>query len=895
MKLFYGSIRKKLIVLVLLATTPALFVLFGQGLVKRQHAIKEAQQDTALFLKGFVEIQKRITNSTQTLLQTVASMPDIREENVARSQGILATLLKTNPIYSNILLVNIKGNVVAAGKRYDKIKHVNFADRKEFQEAIAAKGFTPGEFTEGTYTQQPIFRFATAVLEENGNPQGVLITGIDLTHYSGLFEHASYPEGTFLGLCDYKGVRLFRYPISEKMAIGKPVNNKVFQAVSRTKAPGSIITRAADGRTRAVVFEPLRLGDAAVPYMYMFMGFDYEQIQNRAHAVFIRGSITILLSLALALAIAWFIGGRGIALRIEELTRATQRFAQGKKNVASEIDYNNGEVGKLAKSFDNMVLMLQQREDERNTALEQLRKGEQRFREILEDLSVISVQGYDEKRRVTFWNNASETLYGYTHKEALGKKLEDLIIPETMKDEVIRLHGQWIEQGIKIPSGELTLVDKQGNDVPVFSSHVLNETQAGKEMFCVDLDLRPMKKAETEKEQLLNQLRQSQKMEAIGTLAGGIAHDFNNILFPILGCTEILLEETDKEDIHTHESLNQIHSSAMRARKLVQQILTFSRQKTTEYRPIKIQPILEEVVELLRSTISQEIEIKLDADPNCRAIHGDSTQIHQIVMNLVTNASHAMAENGGQLSINLRELDLSAEDAKALPLKPGRVACMLVTDTGVGMPPDLVAKIFDPFFTTKEKGKGTGMGLSVVHGIVTKMNGCIQVNSSPGKGTEFNIYFPIKPEHLLSNTEKTLFPPSLYPGTERILLVDDDEAILSMVKKALEIQGYNVTAKNKPREALKTFATTPDAFDMVISDMSMPGMSGDILAANMLELRPDVPILLCTGFSEKITPERAKKMGIKDLLMKPVLLPELAQTIRTILDEMADSKPTKNT
>lgn len=889
MKLFHGSIRKKLIILVLLATTPVFLVLLGTELVNRQHAVNEAQRETAQFLNGFAEVQRRITGSTRTLLRTLASIPEIRDANVERSRVILTTLLETNPIYTNVILVDLEGNVVAAGRNHDRARGLNFADRKQFKEAILLKGFASGEYVVGKSSKKAIFPFGMAVLDKEGAPKGAIIIGVRLSHYGEVFKRGAYRPNTFFGICDHRGRRLFRYPHSEKAVIGKPIKSKVFQVVEAAGEPGSVLALASDGLKRVIAFEPLRLVDGKSPYMYMFIGFDHGQIQERAHAILARVAITSCLSLTLALAIAWGIGGSGIARRIEKLALMTRKFTEGDQNVISEMDYSDGEMGDLAKSFDNMVLMLRQWEDERNEALDQLSASERRFREVIEDVSEISILGYDEQRNITFWNYSSEKLYGYTKEEALGKKLEDLIIPPGMKDDVKRLHARWIEVGYKIPAGEVVLTDKQGSDVPVFSSHAMHETQSGKEMFSFDIDMTAIKQSEIEKKHLLDQLRQSQKMEAIGTLAGGIAHDFNNILFPIMGYAEILMDEAKESDSAGQNSLKQIYSSALRAKELVQQILTFSRQESTEYKPIKVQHILKEVVKLLRSTIPSNIEIVESVDRRCRAISADATQIHQIIMNFATNAYHAMDPDGGELKIHLSERTIDLEASKELGIKAGPVVCLAVSDTGTGIAPDLIEQIFDPFFTTKEKGKGTGMGLSVVHGIVKNMNGGIDVHSELRRGTEFRVFFPVMEERFFNSRDGDRAEAAILPGTERILLVDDEDVILRMECLALERLGYKVKSKSNPVEALAVFRSSPDAFDLVMTDLSMPRMSGDELTSEILGIRSDIPIILCTGFSEKMTPEIARDMGIKAVVTKPVLLKDLSVKIRDLLDDTIEA------
>jgi len=385
----------------------------------------------------------------------------------------------------------------------------------------------------------------------------------------------------------------------------------------------------------------------------------------------------------------------------------------------------------------------------------------------------------------------------------------------------------------------------------------------------------------TEFKKMETSFQQSQKMEAIGTLAGGIAHDFNNILFPIVGHTEMLIEDTP-EDSPSRDSLKEIYTAALRARDLVQQILAFSRQENSELKLMKMQSIIKEALKLIRSTIPTTITINQSLQPDCGAVKADPTQIHQIVMNLTTNAYHAMENDGGELKVVLKEVELSQQDLIHTDLTPGRYACLTVSDTGIGITKDVIDKIFEPFFTTKEKSKGTGMGLSVVHGIIKNMSGKIEVESELRKGTEFHVYLPIA-ESAFKIEESPIKEP-IRGGDERILLVDDEEVIIKMEKRALERLGYHVTSRISSIEALELFRANPDKFDLVITDMAMPKMPGNKLAVELIKIRPDIPIFLCTGFSEAMTEEKIKFLGIKGLLLKPIIMKDLAKRVREVLD-----------
>jgi len=386
----------------------------------------------------------------------------------------------------------------------------------------------------------------------------------------------------------------------------------------------------------------------------------------------------------------------------------------------------------------------------------------------------------------------------------------------------------------------------------------------------------------TEKKRLENQLLQHQKMESIGTLAGGIAHDFNNLLYPIIGFSEMLKEDLPS-DSPEHESAREIFNAGRRGGELVKQILAFSRQTEHKLSPVRFQKILTEVLKLTRSTIPSDIEIHQDLQKDCGLVMAEATQLHQVAMNLITNAYHAVEKISGKISIQLKEVLLDNNDLKDSPLQPGQYVTLSVSDNGVGIPKKIVNNIFEPYFTTKEKGKGTGLGLAVVYGILTEHKGDIKVYSEVGKGTTFNVYLPLmkKPAEDIS-TEKVL---NKLTGTERILLVDDEESVVRLEKQMLERLGYNVSAQSNSLEALETFSSNPEGYDLVISDMTMPNMTGDQLARKIMSIRPDIPIIICTGFSEKINKEQAEAEKVKGFLMKPVVKSEMAQMVRNVLDE----------
>jgi signal transduction histidine kinase/ActR/RegA family two-component response regulator len=390
------------------------------------------------------------------------------------------------------------------------------------------------------------------------------------------------------------------------------------------------------------------------------------------------------------------------------------------------------------------------------------------------------------------------------------------------------------------------------------------------------------KSAGEEENKLKAQLQRAQRMEAIGTLAGGIAHDFNNILTAIIGYTELLRYDLP-EDSKAQASLEAIYEAGIRAKDLVQQILAFSRQSEEEKKPLRISTIIKEALKLLRASLPTTIEIRQNLESESGAVLANPTQIHQVLINLCTNSAQAMQEKGGVLEVSLEDADLDLEAAASNPgLKPGAYVKLTVRDTGSGIAPEIGERIFDPYFSTREPEQGTGMGLAVVHGIVESTGGGIAVGSTLGEGTTIHVFFP-RIENKVTPQARVLSP---FPtGNERILFVDDEKALVDIGVQLLEHLGYQVVARTSSIEALEAFRNQPEKFDLVVSDQTMPNMTGEMLAKELLRIRPDIPIVLCTGYSEMISEEKAIALGIKKLIMKPILMREISQTIRQILDQ----------
>ena len=517
---------------------------------------------------------------------------------------------------------------------------------------------------------------------------------------------------------------------------------------------------------------------------------------------------------------------------------------------------------------------------ERKKAEEALQQSEERYRTAIEHSidGVALVAG----EKYIFVNNRFAAIFGYNAPgEMIGLPVSTLVHPGDI--ERVKNYARLRQTGGLAPERyEHRSIHKDGSVIHIEVSATTTMYQGQRVSLCYVRDVSGQKKIELERAKLEEQLRQAQKMEAIGTLAGGIAHDFNNILAAILGHTDLALLDVPKGS-PLKEDLAAIRESGIRARELVQQILAFSRKTEEKHRPIRMSSLMKETLKMLRASLPTTIEIRQHLKTETGMVNADPTQLHQILMNLCTNAAQAMSEHGGALDVGLEEVSLDGELAERYSDLPrGDYLLLRVRDTGHGIPPEIQERIFDPYFTTKEKGKGTGLGLAVVHGIVTSLGGAIRVRSEYGKGTVFEIMLrkveTIPSEEVIPEEKNLLF------GAERILFVDDEEEIIQVGRRMLQRLGYMVVAEQNSENALELFKADPERFDLIITDMTMPNLTGDMLAQELMAVRPDIPIILCTGYTDRLSEDEAGQMGIKAFVYKPLRIWDLSVTIREILD-----------
>jgi PAS domain S-box-containing protein len=484
------------------------------------------------------------------------------------------------------------------------------------------------------------------------------------------------------------------------------------------------------------------------------------------------------------------------------------------------------------------------------------------------------------------WNPASERMFGYTAAEALGHNVYDLTsTPEGLAviDEVRKQHaaGHEFKDGVVIENRR-----KDGSRLHCEWHFTVVNNPSGEpdSVIAFGIEVTARVRGEQERRILEANLRQAQKMQSLGTLAGGIAHDFNNILLAISGNARLAMQELPA-DHAAQVSLAEISKAGTRASSIVNQILLFSRrEEESQQSPLNLQAIIEDSLSLLRATLPARITIRTQLDPATPMALGDASQIHQVLLNLATNAAYAMSDAGGTLIIELARAEVDAELARrSSDLQPGTYACIVVKDTGVGMSPQVAERIFEPFFTTKPRGQGTGLGLSVVHGIMRAHGAAITLHTAPGAGSTFRIYLPAIPTPV-PDTAPT--PDAVERGEgQRILYVDDEEPLVYLLTRILERLGYAVSGFIDAQTALDAFRADPTAFDALVTDLSMPGLSGQELAQEVLKIRPTLPIVMTSGYVRPADRELALRTGVRELVLKPDTAQALGEVLHRLLKE----------
>jgi PAS domain S-box-containing protein len=522
---------------------------------------------------------------------------------------------------------------------------------------------------------------------------------------------------------------------------------------------------------------------------------------------------------------------------------------------------------------------LQKQIKELKLAKERAEENETKFSLIFNSTSDGIVLVNPDTGAIALSNATAQKMFGYLPEEMNQLNLDTLVSPEEESPVMARLILE--NDADKSPPKGIAMKAKDKKAMVCDINASLVEIEGKTYSLALIRDITDLATMEKEKEEIKAQLAQSRKMEAMGTLAGGIAHDFNNILSGIFGYSQLAKSHISNPE-KARQDIDQILKGAKKAADLIQQILTFSRKTSHHKQVLPIFIVVKEALKLLRSSLPATIVIQDDIRSKA-LVMADPTNIHQVVINLCTNAHHAMGDTGGTLTVKLVEKSIPGQETAFAPLAPGNYLELMVSDTGHGMDQQTRDRIFEPYFTTQRTGRGTGLGLALVHSIVEDHQGHIIVKSQPGKGTSFHVFIPVT-EKAGAAPGKDREEESDPKGTERLLIVDDEPSLTNIAQIFFREQGYHVATTTNGVQALERFKSDPHGFDLVVTDMTMPEMTGDLLATELLKLRPGLPIILCTGYSDKMSKERTRSLGIRKYVEKPLKMSELGKTVRELLD-----------
>jgi PAS domain S-box-containing protein len=880
MKSFYSwSIRTHLLILVFLALLPALGIILYSGLENRSRAIKHAEEKVVQLEQSLAENQLRNVEKTRQLLMTLAKLPIVNKPSAADADSLLRDLLKQNPWLANILIADRDGNVFASALPF---RNLNVADRKYFQDILKRGEFTVGNYTISRTAKTPAIHFAVPILTKKGTSSGAVIAAFDLNYYARLFSQAKLPAGSAMTLTDSHGTRIYRYPEPEKY-FGVPDLPEMQRNMAGTARKGTFITPGVDGVKRLYAFQRLELLTPS-SYFYIRVGIPAKAVVASAQASLTRNLMLMGFATLMALIFTWLLGEIFFVRRLTTLVSASRKIEKGKLDTRSRLPHSGGEIGQLAKSFDDMAAALETRESERSRADAALLESERRLQLVLQG-SMDGFWDWDMKNKKVRHSDRWAEMLGYRPEdiEQHVRSWKSLVhpddMPEVMKVFNEHLEGQrsqyQIEYRMRSKSGDWRWILDRGKVVE-WDVNGMPLRMAG-----TATDITEHKRMEEEKIQLERQLIEAQKMEAVGQLAGGIAHDFNNVLTAIVGYGNLLLMKLASDDVLRQYGA-QILAAADRGASLTRSLLAFSRRQTMNPEPVRLNEIIRQGHKLLERLIGEDIELTTELTGKDPVIMADSGQIQQILMNLVTNARDAMPE-GGEICIRTDSLELGKEDILVPTLeKSGCYALLSVKDTGTGMDESLQEKIFEPFFTTKEVGKGTGLGLAMVYGIVQQHGGHITVSSAKGSGTIFNIYLPVHKGIL--QEELTKDHTAVSTGTESILVVEDDESIRNLTRKVLENNGYRVITAVDGNDAIEKFLENREIVRMLILDLILPKRSGREVCSIIREMKTDIKVLFISGFTAEILEQRKLLDKHSNFLPKPVSPTLLLQRVRETLD-----------
>ncbi len=856
-----GSITKNLNLIVFIAVLPAMAIILVFGLHQRQHSIEEAEQEVLSLAKTMAEVQHGITNSTRQIFSTLSHVPAIRNGDSIGSSKILRAVTEENPDYINILVLDSEGQVLSSGLPFNE---GNLSDRKHFREATASKDFAVGEYVVTRISgNKPALTFAYPILDGEEETRLVLSTALRLERFAHFFDVSTLPEDSFVTVTDHRGIRLFLYPPREETnPIGQKIHPQGWEACRGKLEPGISIHRGSDGVRRIFAYQPVQLRPEDPPYMYMWASIPQAKAIESANRALAGNLAFMFLAALAALGTSWLIGRRTLIRPIKHLVDTARDFANGNLNARTKLDGTHGEIGVLARAFDNMAAGMALQQETLHT---------------IADFTYDWEYWLDPEGNPLWVSHSCERISGYTAHEFMA---DPLLMRNLVHKEDVPLFNEHLRDTIECSGCSLNLdfriIHRSGHVVwidhhcmPIFSK---DGTPLGRRVS--NRDITERKKVEDERTKLEIQLQEAQKMEAVGRLAGGVAHDFNNMLGVILGHTELTMMKLEPSD-PLYSSLSEIKKAAEHSAELTNQLLAFARKQATEPKVLHVNETIEGMLKMLGRLIGENIDLIWKPGTDLSPIRMDPTQLTQVLANLCVNARDAISGTG---KITLKTEAAEFEEAcfpHNTECTPNDHILLTVSDDGCGMDEQILPHVFEPFFTTKERGKGTGLGLSTVYGIVKQNNGCIHIQSEPGKGTTFQVYLPrhagnftdVQPGELSEQRSR---------GNETILLVEDEAQFLGMARAMLQNLGYRVLAAETPAGALHVAANHSGKIDLLLTDVIMPDMNGRELFEKTSAIHPGIKCLFMSGYTADVIAQQGTLDEGINFIQKPFQTQDLA-------------------
>ncbi len=1018
MKFFtLNSIRNKLVLLILFTVTPCLAILVYSGIEQRRHLIGMAESDVLLLTHTIAEAQKTITQSTQQILSTLSQAPTIQAMEPNASSAVLRSVLRKNPDYSNFILVDFNGNVIASGKPFTE---TNLADRKHIKEALEKNDFAVGEYiVTRVGTENPAFAFAYPVLDKEGRPKAVLAASLKLDVISRFYDVTRLPEKSFLAITDYKGIRIFYYPAEEKTnPLGKPIQATSWNIASKGGKDGIFFATGSDGLRRVFAYVKIHLLHENSPYLYVWAGIPESHILAPANAALIRNLLLLLLTTVISIFISWMIGRKTLLSPIQHLVLLTQKFAKGELEARSELPTHTDELGMLTTAFHDMAESL-------TMSRKELEESDLRFKTVADfaydweywvdqdgkfiysSPSCVRITGYDPEeiisdpqlvckmvkaeyaekvyhhyfdeskddapnhsmeypilkkngeevwlehnccpvydahgkytgrrgsnrditdrkrteaallaerqylidiidslpdatfiidtaQRIVVWNRAAEAMTNVRREDLLGKGdyayavpfygerrpiLIDLLNISEKEREGSYSHVMRVADKVYAETFIQTLNDGEGAYLWGVAAPLYDRTGLRTGAVEVIKDITELKKSEKANIQLQEQLVQAQKIESIGRLAGGVAHDFNNMLGVILGHAELAQKQLDKTQ-PLFFNLEEIRKAAQRSADITRQLLAYARKQTIAPQVIDLNERVDGMLTMLRRLIGEDINLAWRPGKSLGPVNMDPSQLDQILANLFVNARDAIVDTG---KVTIETDNVAFDEAYCTVhagFTPGEYVMLAVSDDGCGMDVEIKAHLFEPFFTTREMGKGTGLGLATIYGIVKQNNGFINVYSEPGQGTIFKIYLPLYGGNAAPTPKKDAAGSVAY-GNEVILLVEDEPMILDMATTMLELHGYKVLPAATPGEAIRLAKEHTGDLHLLLTDVVMPEMNGRDLAGKLLSLYPKLKRLFMSGYTANVIAHQGVLDEGVHFIQKPFSVNDLAAKVREVLE-----------